>query len=139
MGKEHEDGSRSYFNTSHVSINLSLYPIHVYVHHDFNTSHVSINLYSPSFTIDCEIISIHLMFLLIPPLSAITSDTACYFNTSHVSINQRIFGKEQTDCRISIHLMFLLILDRIMATLKVGNFNTSHVSINRIHWTHLWK
>ena len=137
MGKEHEDGSRSYFNTSHVSINLSLYPIHVYVHHDFNTSHVSINLYSPSFTIDCEIISIHLMFLLIPPLSAITSDTACYFNTSHVSINQRIFGKEQTDCRISIHLMFLLILDRIMATLKVGNFNTSHVSINRIHWTHL--
>ena len=108
MGKEHEDGSRSYFNTSHVSINLSLYPIHVYVHHDFNTSHVSINLYSPSFTIDCEIISIHLMFLLIQACFS-HQPVARHFNTSHVSINQPEQLGEWICANISIHLMFLLI------------------------------
>ena len=76
-----------YFNTSHVSINLLSAAFQICSKLNFNTSHVSINLRIACSDGLCKPISIHLMFLLIPPLSAITSDTACYFNTSHVSIN----------------------------------------------------
>ena len=34
-----------YFNTSHVSINLSLYPIHVYVHHVVKKALVTVKVF----------------------------------------------------------------------------------------------
>ena len=78
---------------------------------DFNTSHVSIN---PGVNIRCLMItniSIHLMFLLI------------------VFLGRARFGTVQ----ISIHLMFLLIAGRMGAPVPEWlNFNTSHVSINRL-------
>ena len=78
---------------------------------NFNTSHVSIN---PGVNIRCLMvtnISIHLMFLLI------------------VFLGRARFGTVQ----ISIHLMFLLIAGRMGAPVPEWlNFNTSHVSINRL-------
>ena len=106
-----------YFNTSHVSINLSLYPIHVYVHHDFNTSHVSINLKPYPWHHSTVFISIHLMFLLIQRWELYRHSKGGYFNTSHVSINHT--GSIATTC-------------------VVRDFNTSHVSINLIHILPFW-
>ena len=97
-----------YFNTSHVSINPSLYrkcgfPAYISIHpmfllilgtarpkpkfHDFNTSHVSINQKETKFHGSCE----------------------ANFNTSHVSINQNQGILFISLYPISIHLMFLLI------------------------------
>ena len=97
---------------------------------DFNTSHVSINLMHHLELLNMQIISIHLMFLLI----------------------SRRRRKYPLAHQISIHLMFLLILARTetgrlcywfqyiscsySSILKVydftvfEHFNTSHVSIN---------
>ena len=72
----------------------------------------------------------------------------CNFNTSHVSINHRVVVVMHLEPFISIHLMFLLIetkrlcrglnreisihLTRCQNGVSVdGDFNTSHVSINR--------
>ena len=63
---------RAYFNTSHVSINRSVFRSRQNRHgRDFNTSHVSINLEG----------------------SVNREEVAGDFNTSHVSINQ--LEKEQ--------------------------------------------
>ena len=98
------------FNTSHVSINRNkgleseMRELH------FNTSHVSINQGKETLQRHVLIISIHLMFLLIP-------------------LPQCVYRLRQ---KISIHLMFLLI--RITGAMLIWftNFNTSHVSINQI-------
>ena len=54
----------------------------------FNTSHVSINLSLNAWKICIPMISIHLMFLLIKALHTYLKRLAD-FNTSHVSINRR--------------------------------------------------
>ena len=77
-----------YFNTSHVSINLTRQKPKLTSCGHFNTSHVSINLWLP--------------------LRPATSQAN--FNTSHVSINPTYRGRSRSRKVISIHLMFLLIL-----------------------------
>ena len=76
------------FNTSHVSINRNGRSTGRKPLTYFNTSHVSINLTPASVLVSTNLISIHLMFLLI-----IASGLHCrannHFNTSHVSINRR--------------------------------------------------
>ena len=79
---------------------------------DFNTSHVSINQFPGGHAHDGDIISIHLMFLLILILSAFAG-VLPNFNTSHVSINLESFLRQE-DVR--------------------PHFNTSHVSINQWYW-----
>ena len=101
-------GNRGYFNTSHVSINLSH---HAYVGVGIGISiHLMFLLIRQGVHLNIRIssISIHLMFLLICCLPI-----------------QPLFL-----FHISIHLMFLLIA--VLAASDVGfkNFNTSHVSIN---------
>ena len=76
---------------------------------DFNTSHVSINRGSSRTSQQHRKISIHLMFLLIRD-----------------SLEAALLGK------ISIHLMFLLIGSGSLPKFLDANFNTSHVSINRV-------
>ena len=75
----------------------------------FNTSHVNVNLICSTVNVLENVISIHLMLMLIV-----------------VQINVLY-----EDCNISIHLMLMLI-GRIAEVEKVRllNFNTSHVNVN---------
>ncbi len=76
---------------------------------NFNTSHVNVNLYYITLNYIIELISIHLMLMLISPLTTLF-EISVYFNTSHVNVN--------------------LICDIFFIGLP--NFNTSHVNVNRI-------
>ena len=73
------------FNTSHVSINPQ-WQTGESVEANFNTSHVSINRYGGESGVVRQLISIHLMFLLIGHVR-VQEVHSHYFNTSHVSIN----------------------------------------------------
>ena len=68
-------------------------------HHYFNTSHVSINLSGRTVYGNPAFISIHLMFLLIAWANN-TRKMLCYFNTSHVSINLQ---SEQNYLQLHLH------------------------------------
>ena len=80
-------GNGTYFNTSHVSINLLRQAEQKQKEPNFNTSHVSIN----------------------PHRFRRTMATNVYFNTSHVSINLQWSHTLRQSTKISIHPMFLLI------------------------------
>ena len=85
-----------HFNTSHVSINPSPGHFGLVSAFYFNTSHVSINREQGTHTLMVTVISIHLMFLLIPDIEVIQVEQA-HFNTSHVSINQ-IYHRQHQAC-----------------------------------------
>ena len=81
----------TYFNTSHVSINLARFPTTSPISPNFNTSHVSINPLLFALRGCICLISIHLMFLLINT-GAIKKTIQHDFNTSHVSINPTLLS-----------------------------------------------
>ena len=139
--------SRSYFNTSHVTVyRLTHHPLQIY----FNTSHVTVYRRDSLNQKSSIIISIHLMLLFIGSVEPqFVIDR--YFNTSHVTVYQPQCYQHQSLYLISIHLMLLFILssDRIhlclpsisihlmllfifmsiLLSIKKEYFNTSHVTV----------
>ena len=121
------------FNTSHVSINLITSRDIYFVEEDFNTSHVSINLINNGRLPRINTISIHPMFLLI--ILAGQWNKLVFKISIHpmfLLILIRLRRKKLLSI-ISIHPMFLLIALGNQRSFRIfPNFNTSHVSINRM-------
>ena len=122
--------ARTYFNTSHVSIN----PIREKTH--YFRRRISIHLmfllikggrrYQPA----PFLISIHLMFLLISVCVGNGKPIRCISIHLMFLLIKWHLPERIVVCRISIHLMFLLILSGTKTENKEEDFNTSHVSIN---------
>ncbi len=124
--------SITHFNTSHVSINHRRLPAYLCSRLHFNTSHVSINLKELQQRKRTDGISIHLMFLLI--MVGIVGKHQNKFISIHLMFLLILWERI---CRegiviISIHLMFLLIHNINNNSILLRDFNTSHVSINRV-------
>ena len=99
--------SRTYFNTSHVTVYPHQHPHRKMKRTYFNTSHVTVYLiYIIGFN-QRKCISIHPMLRFIP-VNTIENPTNDYFNTSHVTVYPEF---------LRLHPMFL------------RHFNTSHVTV----------